>query len=201
MSSKKQQGGIKPSQFKGKASKEPLISKIPAQPSDGIPDAEKLRLIDQTGLMKKVKQRESELMVKKQATTAEYIWQAIFLSIPFGFLMATFDVTVKVQYSEPWNYAGIVTKCAKSAPALAPFIYLTNRYKSTRLAQVLMAFGSAIVGSFLMYTLRHSPSLGQMMRAPGLATVWIYFIVQLDLIPATATLTLVALYWYFGLRV
>lgn len=116
MSSKKQQGGIKPSQFKGKASKEPLISKIPAQPSDGIPDAEKLRLIDQTGLMKKVKQRESELMVKKQATTAEYIWQAIFLSIPFGFLMATFDVTVKVQYSEPWNYAGIVTKCAKSAP-------------------------------------------------------------------------------------
>lgn len=85
--------------------------------------------------------------------------------------------------------------------ALAPFIYLTNRYKSTRLTQVLMAFGSAIVGSFLMYTLRHSPSLGQMMRAPGLATVWIYFIVQLDLIPATVTLTLVALYWYFGLRV
>ncbi|GAN09421.1 conserved hypothetical protein [Mucor ambiguus] len=201
MSNKKQQGGIKPSQFKGKASKEPLISKIPSQPSDGIPDDEKLRLIDQTGLMKKVKQRESELMVKKQATTAEYIWQAIFLSIPFGFLMATFDVTVKVQYSEPWNYAGIVTKCAKSAPALAPFIYLTNRYKSTRLTQVLMAFGSAIVGSFLMYTLRHSPSLGQMMRAPGLATVWIYFIVQLDLIPATVTLTLVALYWYFGLRV
>jgi len=114
--SKKQQGGIKPSQFKGKANKEPLISRIPTQPSDGIPDDEKLRLIDQTGLMKKVKQRESELMVKKQATTAEYIWQAIFLSIPFGFLMATFDVTVKVQYSEPWDYAGIVTKCAKSAP-------------------------------------------------------------------------------------
>lgn len=115
--SKKSTGGVKPSEFKRKANNAPLINKIPTQSSsDNIPDAEKLRLIDQTGLMKKVKQREAELLVTKQGTTGEYIWQAIFLSIPFGFLMATFDVTVKVQFSEPWNYAGIVTKCAQSAP-------------------------------------------------------------------------------------
>lgn len=113
--------GIKPSQFTRQANKPPLINKIPTSNSssskgDNIPDAEKLRLIDQTGLMRKVKQRENELLVKQQASTSEYIWQAIFLSIPFGFLMATFDVTVKVQFSEPWDYAGIVTKCAKSAP-------------------------------------------------------------------------------------
>jgi hypothetical protein len=114
---KKAAAGVKPSQFTKKATAPPLINKIPTSNSnDGISDAEKFRLIDQTGLMKKVKQRESELLVKKQATTSEYIWQAIFLSIPFGFLMATFDITVKVQFSEPWNYAGIVTKCAKSAP-------------------------------------------------------------------------------------
>ena len=220
--SKHSGSGVKPSQFKGKASNTPLISKIPSKSTtDDIPDAEKLRLIDQTGLMKKVKQRESELLVKKQASTGEYIWQAVFLSIPFGFLMATFDVTVKVQFSEPWNYAGIVTKCVQSAPGkykggsslvliltrkktcflvLAPFIYLTNRYKSERSTQIYMALGSVFTGAFLMYTLRFSPSLGQMMRAPGLATVWIYLIVQLDLIPATLTLSLVALYWYLGLR-
>lgn len=117
---KKSSEGIKPSEFKKKATSTPLINKIPTQSSaDNIPDAEKLRLIDQTGLMKKVKQREAELLVAKQGTTGEYIWQAIFLSIPFGFLMATFDVTVKVQFSEPWNYAGIVTKCAQSAPGKA----------------------------------------------------------------------------------
>ncbi|KAI7888895.1 uncharacterized protein EV154DRAFT_544744 [Mucor mucedo] len=199
---KKEAAGVKPSQFTKKATQPPLINKIPTNNnSDGISDAEKFRLIDQSGLMQKVKQRESELLVKKQATTSEYVWQAIFLSIPFGFLMATFDITVKVQFSEPWNYAGIFAKCAKSAPALAPLIYLSNRYKSGRTTQILMAIGSAVIGSFLMYTLRHSPSLGQMMRAPGLATVWIYFIVQLDLIPATVTLALVGLYYYFGLRV
>lgn len=98
---------------------EPLINKIPSQSTqDNIPNEEKLRLIDQTGLLKKVKIREQELIKQKQhvTTTSEYIWQAIFLSIPFGFLLATFDVTVKVQYSEPWNYAGLVVKCAKSAP-------------------------------------------------------------------------------------
>ncbi|GAA5796943.1 hypothetical protein HPULCUR_002321 [Helicostylum pulchrum] len=199
---KKSASGVKPSQFTKKATRSPLIDRIPTSSnSTDIPDAEKFRLIDQTGLMKKVKQRESELLVKKQTSTSEYIWQAIFLSIPFGFLMATFDVTVKVQFSEPWDYAGIVAKCIKSAPALAPLIYLTNRYKTSKTTQFLMSVGSIVVGSFLMYTLRHSPSLGQMMRAPGLATVWIYFIVQLDLIPATLTLTLVGLYWYFGLRV
>lgn len=116
MTQKQTSGGVKPSEFKGKAKHAPLIDKIPAQSQDGIPDDEKLRLIDQTGLMQKVKKREAELTVNKQTSTAEYVWQAIFLSIPFGFLMATFDVTVKVQYSEPWNYAGIVMKCAKSAP-------------------------------------------------------------------------------------
>ncbi|KAI9480329.1 MAG: hypothetical protein EXX96DRAFT_176862 [Benjaminiella poitrasii] len=201
MGKQKQSSGVKPSQFKTKPVQKPLIDQIPSnRPGDDIPDEEKLRLIDQSGLLKKVKTRERELNTQ-DPTTAEYIWQAIFLSIPFGFLLATFDITVKVQYSEPWNYAGLLVKCVKSAPALAPFIYLTNRYKSSRLTQVLMTIGSTLCGSFLMYTLRHSPSLGQMMRAPGLATIWIYFIIQLDLIPATSTLILVLLYWYFGLRV
>ena len=84
--------------------------------------------------------------------------------------------------------------------ALFPLIYLTNRHKSKKWVQFVMAVGSALVGSFLLYTLQHTPSLGQMARAPGLATIWIYFVVQLDLIPALVTLILVGLYWYFGLK-
>lgn len=66
--------------------------------------------------------------------------------------------------------------------------------------QAFMAIGSTVVGAFLLYTLRNTPSLGQMARAPGLATIWIYFIIQLDLLPAVITLLIVAVYWYFGLR-
>ncbi|CAO3590721.1 unnamed protein product [Absidia cylindrospora] len=91
-------------------------------------------------------------------------------------------------------------KTVKSAPALCPFIYLTNRHKASYWTQGIMTSGSLFVGAFLLYTLQHSPSLGQMLRAPGLATIWVYFIVQLDLLPAVTSLLLVAAYWYFGLQ-
>jgi hypothetical protein len=63
-----------------------------------------------------------------------------------------------------------------------------------------MSVIAVFAGSFLMYTIKHTPSLGQMMRAPGLATVWIYLIVQLDLLPATLSLLVVGFYWYFGIQ-
>ncbi|KAI8091243.1 uncharacterized protein B0P05DRAFT_462901 [Gilbertella persicaria] len=195
----KKQAGIRPSEYKKKGPAKPLIDKIPSS-SDAIPEDEKLRLINETGLLQKVKKREAELE-QQSTSTSEYIWQAIFLSIPFAFLMGTFDVTVKVQFSESWDYASLFMKCAKAAPALAPVIYLTNRYKSKKTTQFFMALGSTVIGAFLMYTLHRSPSMGQMMRAPGLATIWIYFIVQLDLLPAMMTLLLVFVYWFFGLRV
>ncbi|KAL1927966.1 hypothetical protein VTP01DRAFT_3371 [Rhizomucor pusillus] len=188
-----------------KKSAEPLINRIPdrqkqqKQKDDNIPESEKLRLMEQAGLLKKVKRREAELKAER-TSTAVYIWQAIFLSIPFGLLLGTFDITVKVQYSEPWSYMDLLIRAVKSAPALFPIIYLTNRHKEKRIVQIIMAFGSVLAGSFLMYTLRNSPSLGQMMRAPGLATIWVYFVVQMDLVPAVMTLALVAAYYYFGLH-
>lgn len=66
--------------------------------------------------------------------------------------------------------------------------------------QALMTVSSIVVGAFLLYTVHKSPSMGQMLRAPGLATIWIYLIVQLDLTPAVATLAIVGVYYYYGLR-
>ncbi|KAI9302149.1 hypothetical protein BJ944DRAFT_270370 [Cunninghamella echinulata] len=190
-------------------SKEPVVKRIPINKNnnnkkgnlDDIPIAEQERIINQSGLLAKAKQREQELKRQELDTsTAQYIWQAIFLSIPFGFLLAAFDITVKVQFDEPWDYYSLGIKAVKSAPALAPMIYLTNRYKQKTLTQIIMMLGSLLVGSFLLYTLHHSPSLGQMLRSPGLATLWVYFIIQLDLVPAVLSLMIVGLYYYFGLK-
>ncbi|ORX56151.1 hypothetical protein DM01DRAFT_329883 [Hesseltinella vesiculosa] len=187
-------------------SAEPLIQRIPtnapappnANDTLSISEQDQDRLIGQSGLMKRARERELELK-RQQITTAQYVWQAVFLCIPFGFLLGAFDVTVKVQYDEPWDITSLLLRSAKAAPALFPVIYLTNRYKAKRVTQVMMVMMSILVGSFLLYTLKHSPSLGQMLRAPGLSTVWVYFIVQLDLLPAVTSLLLVACYWYFGL--
>ncbi|KAI9247880.1 hypothetical protein BY458DRAFT_551006 [Sporodiniella umbellata] len=186
--------GMKPSQMNRKPVKEPLINRIPKK-GDDIPEEEKMRMLDQTGLLQKVKKREEEIK-EQNVTTTEHVFMAMFMSFPFAVLFATFDVVVKVQYSEEWNYTAMALKVAKIAPVLVPFIYITNRYRADRTTQVLMTIVAAFAGSFLMFTIKNTPSLGQMMRAPGLATTWIYLIIQLDLLPASLSLGVVALYWY-----
>lgn len=91
----------------------PLIQQIPGpSQKDSISQEEKERLLQQSGLLKRVKKREAEL----QTTTAQYVWQAIFMTIPFGFLLGAFDITVKIQYSEPWSYVDMLTRALRSAP-------------------------------------------------------------------------------------
>ncbi|KAI8329447.1 hypothetical protein BC941DRAFT_362710 [Chlamydoabsidia padenii] len=184
--------------------KEPLVKRIPTKkPSEAFPTQEEFIQQKAGGLFEQAKRREAELNRQQQLqqiSTAQYIWQAIFLSIPFGLLLSAFDVTVKVQFDEPWDYSNLFFKAVKSVPALCPLIYITNRHKSSLWAQGLMTVGSLFVGAFLLYTLQHSPSLGQMLRAPGLATIWVYLIVQLDLAPALMSLLVVGAYWYFGLQ-
>ncbi|GAB5591877.1 hypothetical protein Unana1_06777 [Umbelopsis nana] len=182
--------------------KEPLINQIPKSPQDDISDTDKWRIIEQSGVLKKIntagtKANEGEDV---QTTTIDYALQAVFLAIPFSLLFATFEVTVQVQYHEPWSFPQMGWRMVHVLPALVPLIYVTNRYKALRPIQALMAVASVVVGAFLLYTVHKSPSMGQMLRAPGLATIWIYLIVQLDLTPAVATLAIVGVYYYYGLR-
>ena len=95
----------------------PLIQRIPTKkpPQDDIAESEKMRLMQQAGLLEKVKKREAEIAANNIGT-AVYIWQAIFMSIPFGLLVGAFDVTVKVQYSEPWNYIELFIRSCKAMP-------------------------------------------------------------------------------------
>lgn len=95
----------------------PLIQRIPTKkpPQDDIEESEKMRLMQQAGLLEKVKKREAEIAADNIGT-AVFIWQAIFMSIPFGLLVGAFDVTVKVQYSEPWNYSELFLRSCKAMP-------------------------------------------------------------------------------------
>ncbi|KAI8576637.1 hypothetical protein K450DRAFT_159068, partial [Umbelopsis ramanniana AG] len=161
-----------------------------------ISDTDKWNIIEQSGVLKQVATT-SSMEEDSDATTLDFALQAIFLALPFSFLFATFEVTVQVQYSEPWSYGQLPWRMLHVLPALIPLIYITNRYKATRTMQALMAISSLVVGAFLLYTVHKSPSMGQMLRAPGLATIWIYLIVQLDLTPAVATLAIVGVYYYY----
>jgi hypothetical protein len=101
--------------------KESLVKRIPTKKASEVFPPTQEEFIQQKagGLFEQAKRREAEL--KRQQTivpisTAQYIWQAIFLSIPFGLLLSAFDVTVKVQFDEPWDYQSLFLKTVKAAP-------------------------------------------------------------------------------------
>jgi hypothetical protein len=85
--------------------KEPLINQIPKKEDDGISDSEKWRIIEQSGVLNKIAtpSRAKEQDEDQESTTIDYALQAIFLAIPFSLLFATFEITVQVQYHEPWS--------------------------------------------------------------------------------------------------
>ena len=112
------------SQQQQQQSQEPLINKIPSAPVDDIPDDEKARIMQQSGLLQQVKKREAEIKQEQEMTTSVYVWQALFMCIPFGFLLGAFDVTVRVQYSEPWSYPELALRSIKAAPGRLFFFSL-----------------------------------------------------------------------------
>ncbi|RUP44217.1 hypothetical protein BC936DRAFT_149781 [Jimgerdemannia flammicorona] len=180
-----------------------LIERIPSKTKkdvDDIPDAEKWRIVEESGLLKKVKtKRKKAKKEESEPEIWEYVFQALFISVPFSFLFSMFDVVVRVQYRESWTVPGLAWKTLQAFPVLFVIIYLTNRHKPTKFLQLLMVLASTGCGCFLLYTSTKSSSLGQMQRTPGLATIWIYLIVQLDLVPALISLSIALLYYYYGL--
>jgi hypothetical protein len=88
---------------KSDAKKPPLINKIPSNPQSDISDADKWKIIEQSGVLKKASLPDED-DDDYESNTLDYVLQAIFLAIPFSMLFATFQVTVQVQYNEPWTY-------------------------------------------------------------------------------------------------
>jgi hypothetical protein len=85
--------------------KQPLIKQIPRQAADDdISDTDKWRIIEQSGVLKNAATQSTANEVDQDSNTLDYVLQAVFLAFPFSFLFATFEVTVQVQYSEPWSY-------------------------------------------------------------------------------------------------
>lgn len=100
----------------------PLIERVPSKSganADDIPDSEKWRIIEETGLLKQVpkaKRRKPKEEPEYEPERWEYVFQAFFLAVPFSLLHAVFDVVVKVQYHEEWTGLGMLFKALQAFP-------------------------------------------------------------------------------------
>nr|CAG8553865.1 10030_t:CDS:2 [Entrophospora candida] len=173
---------------------------------DDIPDDEKLRLIKETGIMNNFKNVEivdvNKALKENKFNTGKgndgdnddddddpfkygYTFQAILYTIPLCATYSMMDILVHKQYNQDVLFDELIIKLVKIIP-------------KKNWIQIPMFFGSILCGSYLIYIVNKSSYYGVMRRCPPLATLWIYFVMQLRLTPSVFSLIMVYLYFRYG---
>ncbi|KAJ3373182.1 hypothetical protein GGF31_001174 [Allomyces arbusculus] len=156
-----------------------------------IPDTELSRIVNDSGVL-----RLADDVVPAWAIAA----QAFFITIPLAILHTLLEWLVYKQFQEDEATLGMIAR--ESTPTafavLLVLVYVTHRWSGSWIVQLAMAVGGAVIGGKLVATVTARPALGVMLRTPGMATVWIYFVAQMRLELAMLSLTAVGGYYYFG---
>ncbi|KAH6914991.1 hypothetical protein BKA70DRAFT_1557333 [Coprinopsis sp. MPI-PUGE-AT-0042] len=181
---------IRPSEVAASSSK-PLIE---------LDEAEQMRLIEQSGILERMKKVEVEReidgmeYVEERIPLAEEILNAVIYIIPTSFLLLMMEILVHQQYQQATSIPVIVERMVSGIPIISLFVFYTLRYKSYRPLQAVLFWVSVLSSSRLIYQFNNASFLVNMQQAPPLATLWIFAVVMLDLGPAV--LSLLAAGWF-----
>ncbi|TFK28816.1 hypothetical protein FA15DRAFT_685140 [Coprinopsis marcescibilis] len=182
-------------------------SRVPGKPlvELNISEEEQTRLIKQSGILDKakevkVKQNEEEY-IEHRIPLAEEIFNAIIYIVPTSFLLLLMEILIHQQYRQQLAVQSLVDRMGSGVPILAIFVFYTLRYKSYRSMQLLLLSISVLSSSRMIYILNMESWLVNMQQAPPLATLWVYCVVQLDLLLSLVSLVGTgAFVWWKDLR-
>ncbi|KAG0250776.1 hypothetical protein BG011_008111 [Mortierella polycephala] len=174
---------------------------------DDIPEQEKWRLIKESGIIEQINANDDRSKAthshghhhhKHDDAERDYIFEGIFFSIPTTCLFVVMDILVHRQFGETYGGSDIFHKVIKIFPAILIMVYFSNKSKNSKFTQAAMFVISALCGCYFLHTMHRSPAMGIMLRAPGIITILVYCIVQLNLLPAMISLVICGLYYKFG---
>ncbi|KAF9912963.1 hypothetical protein EC991_007577 [Linnemannia zychae] len=169
---------------------------------DDIPEPEKWKIITESGIIDQVQAHEKRTKRRQREaqddSDRDYIFEGIFFSIPTACLFIVMDVLVHRQFGETYGGNDIVRKLIKVFPAILIMVYFSNKTKNSKFTQAAMFVISTLCGCYFLHTMFRSPAMGIMLRSPGVITILVYCIVQLNLLPAVISLALCGLYYQFG---
>jgi hypothetical protein len=77
-------------------------------------------------------------------------------------------------------------------------IYYSNRYRKNIVVKSLLPIISSASGCYLLHLINTSPAYGIMRQCPGLATIWIYTVFLMDLLPTVGSLAGVGIFYWFA---
>ncbi|KAI9101387.1 hypothetical protein DFS34DRAFT_614295 [Phlyctochytrium arcticum] len=181
----------------------PKVSDHP--PLNDLPEEEQWRIINETGILHKLGSSNQPLASKSKGKSigrpAEAqeppVLVALLLGIPLTLLHGTLDYIVHLQYdyAERFTMQHILRRQLPMLPLLCFFIYVTSRVKDWRAVQAAFMVGSVGAGCRLIWVSQVDETFGAMLQTPGLAVMWIYFVIQMKLSYAVASLVGCFLYY------
>ncbi|KAH9999340.1 hypothetical protein BJV77DRAFT_976748 [Russula vinacea] len=168
-------------------------------PDIQISTEEQWRLIEQSGILKKVPASDQDHGPttspqagqgnddEEEYPLAEEIFAATTLLIP---------ILIHFQYGQHPSWDVISERMLSGVPNFS-----ANRYKPTRWMQASLFVLSVASGTRMIYQVNYSNWRVNMQQCPPLGTIWVYTVLQLDLGPAVIALSAVAFWvWWTGAR-
>jgi len=180
----------------------------PDKPLIDITEDEQWRLINQSGILQNptlVQESRVESTVdveEEEISLCDEIFNAVMLIMPFSSLLLLMEILIHHQYGKIASFEILTDRMLSGVPILSLFIFYTNRHKRDRRMQLLLFIISIAIGSRMIYQFNHASWLVNMKECPPLATIWIYTIIQLELIPAFLNLVVVGVFvWWKDLKI
>ncbi|KAJ3255974.1 hypothetical protein HK103_005781 [Boothiomyces macroporosus] len=161
------------------------------KPLVDLSEDEQLRMVNQTGVLHKLKERE-------EAEASSNIFVASLLTLPLFITHCIFDYTVYLQFqeTEKFNTEHVWTKLFPALPAIYLCAYVTNYFKKSKIAQVFYLAITTAIGCRVIQLAVELETWGAMQKTPGLVTLGLLMVIQMDLIPACLSV-LFTLAFYF----
>ncbi|EGF84171.1 hypothetical protein BATDEDRAFT_21976 [Batrachochytrium dendrobatidis JAM81] len=160
-------------------------------------------IINKTGILHKVKpdQKAAAGSTTNNDTAGQGespFMIAVLMSFPMVMFHTTLDYIVHHQYGflPDFTISHVLSRELPMFPAIIMFIYFTGLYKHIKAVQWLFAVLALITGNLLIYYSTVDETFGAMLKAPGLSVMWVYLVIQMDLLPACVSLLGNVLYFH-----
>ncbi|KAJ1674630.1 hypothetical protein EV182_002882 [Spiromyces aspiralis] len=121
--------------------------------------------------------------------------QAIVYAVALSGVYGLFEALVNQQYSIEITFVEVLRKMAQVIPAMAVIVYFTQRFAKYQAVKALMLAIATACGCYFIHLNLHSPRMGIMKRAPGLASLWIYLTVVMEVRAAIINVLVVCAFW------
>lgn len=200
----------------GKSAKERKDAKFKLkQPDRSGPDPSRQTLLDlaeQRGLLNaQPGEKVDDGELEDEEPLVGRLGDSILWSLSLTMLHFTLDVLVSHQYAMEIEWPAIMKRAAQAFPVILLLFYSFHPHPSPStllptlpariqpiLHQLLFFAGSTCAGCYLIYITNEWGYYAQMKQAPPLGCLWIWSVIELDLLWATGSLICCGAFWKYN---